>query len=674
MTRMLIRAATALLLTAAPLAAQTADQTLPPPHLSVLEGLADLERGVDREAALPNMPLEIGDRLRTHAGRAEVLLGDGSAIHLDERTAIDINGDTLVRLLEGRIIVLAEQGAADVLQIDAAPASVRVRSSGELRLALVNDGGALALEVGVVRGLVDVIGAGGQVTVRAGQHVLVRENEPPFYPAPFNSARLDAFIAWSQGLVDARRGTASRQYLPPDLYAYGPTFDRYGTWQYEPTYGYVWYPRVAVGWRPYYHGHWRHYRKFGWAFIGHDPWGWATFHYGRWGITHAGAWFWIPKRGWGAAWVHWAVAPGFVGWCPLGFDNRPVLAFWGHRGLRVRHSPWRAWSVVPLDAFRHGRRIHRVKFDPIREFRSARPEFVVQQTPPRVAVPRHARTTPEYRIHGTPAAADRAVRRPGVSASLDAPGRTGRIPQRTGSTTGAVRTAPPARTGSGTSYAVPRAGDRTGTPDVIYYRGTRRSSGDDSRATEPYERAGVAVPRNVPGARTGQPLPGSVTTSPYRTPVSPYAVRRGTAPTRGPVTTAPEASPSTASPDATPAPRSAPRGYAPRYAPRYAPASPPPRRSSPGTAGSSVGAGRAAPPRGRSDGPSRRGPSTAAPSSGGGGRGDAASAPRSHSAPRASAPSPRSGGERAVPRSSSGGGSSQGSGGARSRGGSRSPR
>src|SRR5690606_32000550 len=155
MTRMLIRAATALLLTAAPLAAQTADQTLPPPHLSVLEGLADLERGVDREAALPNMPLEIGDRLRTHAGRAEVLLGDGSAIHLDERTAIDINGDTLVRLLEGRIIVLAEQGAADVLQIDAAPASVRVRSSGELRLALVNDGGALALEVDVVRGLVD---------------------------------------------------------------------------------------------------------------------------------------------------------------------------------------------------------------------------------------------------------------------------------------------------------------------------------------------------------------------------------------------------------------------------------------------------------------------------------------------------------------------------------------
>jgi len=143
MTRMLIHAATAFLLTAAPLAAQTGDQplsgeqTLPPPHLSVLEGLADLERGVDREAAMPNMPLEIGDRIRTHAGRAEILLGDGSAIHLDERTAVDINGDTLVRLIEGRIIVLAEQSSAGQLQIDAAPASVQLLSGGEVHLALV---------------------------------------------------------------------------------------------------------------------------------------------------------------------------------------------------------------------------------------------------------------------------------------------------------------------------------------------------------------------------------------------------------------------------------------------------------------------------------------------------------------------------------------------------------
>jgi hypothetical protein len=649
---MLIHAAMAVLLMASPLAAQTGEALLPPPHLSVLEGAADLERGPDREPAVPNTPLEIGDRLRTHAGRAEVLLGDGSAVHLDERTAIDINGDALVRLLEGRIIVLAEQGAAGTLQIDAAPASVRVLSSGEVRLALVDDGGALALEVGVVRGLVDVEGAGGQVSVRAGQHVLVREHELPTYPAPFNSARVDAFVAWSQGLTDMRRGTTSAEYLPPDVQAYGPTFDRHGHWSYEAQYGYVWYPRVAAGWRPYHHGRWRHSPRFGWSFIGYDPWGWATYHYGRWGISRAGAWFWIPKRGWGAAWVHWAVAPGYVGWCPLGFDNRPVLAFWGHRGLRVRHNPWRAWSVVPLDAFRHGRRIHRVRFDPHALVRRGGPQFVLQDAAPRVAVPRRAGVTPEYRITGPSATADRAVRRPGATA-LDTAGRVGRLPQRDASTTGAVRTMPePSRSSRG--YAVPRG--RESAPGVTYYRGTRRSDGNgerDTRAADPYERAGVAVPRTGP-ARTGQPLPGSVTRSPYGTSASPYAVRRpGRAASGGSVGRTPPTASSGADPAVEPE-RSAPRGYAPRYAPRHAPASPPPsRRTSPGSAGPRAGA---AP---RASAPAR------APRSGG-----SASAPSPRAVPRAgAAPSPRSSsGAAAPPRSRSGGdGGSRGT--ARPRGG-----
>ena len=139
-------------------------QSAPPPHLSVLDGTATLERGQERETATPNTPLALGDRLRTDLGRAEVLLGDGSALHLDERTAIDLNGDSVVRLLDGRLIVLAESGAAGVLQIDSAPASVRLQSSGEVRLDLRGDGsGRAELEVGVVRGLVDVMTDQGTV-------------------------------------------------------------------------------------------------------------------------------------------------------------------------------------------------------------------------------------------------------------------------------------------------------------------------------------------------------------------------------------------------------------------------------------------------------------------------------------------------------------------------------
>src|SRR5205814_1433611 len=76
---------------------------------------------------------------------------------------------------------------------------------------------------------------------------------------------------------------------------------------------------------PYYYGDWSPIRSYGWTWIGLDVWSWPTHHYGRWGYERS-RWFWIPNRTWGPAWVSWAAAPGYVSWCPLGFDSRPVFA------------------------------------------------------------------------------------------------------------------------------------------------------------------------------------------------------------------------------------------------------------------------------------------------------------------------------------------------------------
>jgi hypothetical protein len=97
---------------------------------------------------------------------------------------------------------------------------------------------------------------------------------------------------------------------------------------------------VSAGWRPYYDGYWASYRPYGWTWIGGGVWGWPTHHYGRWGFARS-RWFWIPDRRWGPAWVSWAGAPGYVSWCPLGFDNRPVF------GLSVNiGNPWAGWVVM----------------------------------------------------------------------------------------------------------------------------------------------------------------------------------------------------------------------------------------------------------------------------------------------------------------------------------------
>jgi FecR protein len=618
----------ALLLGVGPVAAQT---EAPPPHLSVLEGRAEIARGAEREPAVANTPLILGDQLATTDGRAEVLLGDGSALHLDQQTTVDFNGDTVVRLVSGRVIVLAERGAAGALQIDAAPASVRFQSSAEVHLALLDERGQPTLQVAVIRGLVDVDSGSGPVSVQAGQQVFVREGEAPSYPAPFNSARLDGFARWSQALFDGRRGTTSAQYLPADVRVYGSTFDQYGSWSYNAPYGYVWYPRVAASWRPYYHGRWRHAGRYGWNFVGYDPWGWATHHYGRWGLSTAGAWYWIPSAGWGAAWVNWAVAPGYVGWCPLGWNNRPVLGFWGHGtrsayyGGRGHYDPWRAWSVIPTHSFRRGSAIHREPFDR-RGFTGPRaPSFVVQPTPPSsVAIPRGSTVASGSRIAG-PSVAPRAGQSRRGAPVAD-PGTTS-------------RSTAPAASSRSFSSASARGGQpaRGGPPAVIYHRGTPVEPRSGSSGASAYEQAGVAVPRGLPAERGAVPGPAGIdprarygnpaSASPYGGSASPY--------TRG-------RSSDAGDPGAT---RSRPSDHPDYAAPRGGDRPSPPQYRAPEQ------------PRSRAPEAPRYQPSDR----GRGSQGEAPRAtPRSTPSPRAEGPSSRAQGVPAGPRSGSSGGSSSG--------------
>ncbi len=49
------------------------------------------------------MPVLAGDRVRTRAGRVEVLFADGSTLHLDGNTLVDFQSDDVIRLLDGRV-------------------------------------------------------------------------------------------------------------------------------------------------------------------------------------------------------------------------------------------------------------------------------------------------------------------------------------------------------------------------------------------------------------------------------------------------------------------------------------------------------------------------------------------------------------------------------------------
>src|SRR5262249_41363992 len=109
--------------------------------------------------------------------------------------------------------------------------------------------------------------------------------------------------------------------------------------------------------------------------------------YGRWGFARE-RWFWIPDRRYSAAWVSWGEAPGYVTWCPLGFDNRPVFSF-----AATTVSPWSGWVVVPREQF-GGRLLVRQYAVPVRSIprQTAFSIHPPPPVPPRVGNPRSFRT------------------------------------------------------------------------------------------------------------------------------------------------------------------------------------------------------------------------------------------------------------------------------------------
>ena len=330
-----------------------------PAHISVVDGQVDLEHDGKVERAEANMILLAGDRLRTSRGRLEVLFDDGSALHLDDNSTVDLLSESLIRLRAGRLRLLVARTSNPIeYKIDAAAGSAIIRAAGEYRLQVADGRSSdFELRVTVIRGMAEVTNDAGRTTVRTGSEVFASANRAPSPPYSINSAMVDSFERWAQQQIDARLSVESARYLPDEVRYDAGVFDTYGSWGYEPSYGgHVWYPTVAYGRPPYYPGHSRNYAHYGWTWHGYDRWSWATHHYGRWGYSNR--WYWVPTAGWGPAWVAWGYAPGYVSWCPLGWGGSAVFAFGGtvRYGTSIYggpiYGPWNGWTVVSAHSFR----------------------------------------------------------------------------------------------------------------------------------------------------------------------------------------------------------------------------------------------------------------------------------------------------------------------------------
>jgi hypothetical protein len=362
-------AALVLCVLALPAAAQDAPLPLPAPapppaHLAFVEGGVDLVHEGVVERAAGGVMLVDGDVVRTANGRAEIVFADGTVLHLDHDTELEILSPVRLRLQIGRVLLRVSAAATAPYVIDAQAASTRFMPRGEY--GVTADRRYERLEVTVARGVAEIVDGGATTLVRSGELASIRGPGGRVLLQAFNSARWDGFERWSSDRINGFAATRSARQLPSELRAYSPLFDSHGRWDYMAPYGNVWFPSVGATWRPYYTGAWS-LTRYGWTWMGHDPWSWPTHHYGRWGFTGA-AWYWIPHRAWGPAWVSWVFVPGYVSWSPLGWDNRAVMHWGGRPGDHPAYWPnydaYRAWTIVPRDAFGGRRSVRAHAVDP----------------------------------------------------------------------------------------------------------------------------------------------------------------------------------------------------------------------------------------------------------------------------------------------------------------------
>jgi hypothetical protein len=371
--------------------------TEPPPHLVRVEG-PDLQ--VLREGApiplVAGDPVLFGDRLDTGSAYAQVLWGDGSRIAADRGARLEALSPDLLALTAGRVLVTRPASSSAALRLDTPAGSLHLAAGGEYRIE-VDDA---RTTVGVVRGRVDIQTGMGDQLVAPGQQVSLRDGVAPESPRPFNAAGYDSFVQWAQQPPSTpAAGAPLDTFADPRFEAYSDVFNRYGAWETDPGVGPVWYPVVGAEWRPYTDGYWQEYGpQDAWLWVARDPWGWPTHHFGRWDVDPRGRWYWMPGRQWAPAWVSWSVGPGYVGWTPLGPQDRPVRP-WGDfgqgRGVYGGGTldPARAWTVIPSDRFGQRDRLGAYAVDP--RTLSDISAFVTQRVGPRLRA-----TTPRGGVYG----------------------------------------------------------------------------------------------------------------------------------------------------------------------------------------------------------------------------------------------------------------------------------
>ena len=265
-------------------------------RLNYLRGSVSFQPAGEPEwvSAIVNRPITTGDRLwADENSRAEMHLGSAT-IRLDEQTGMSfLNLDdrtTQIELSEGVLNVrVLRLDRDEIFEIDTPNQAFSIERPGQYRIDASEDGHTTMVTVRSGEG--EVTGGGRTYTVGTGVTGSF-VGDDLLHANIYKSDGYDDFDQWCQDRDRRDDGAKSVRYVSREVVGY-QDLDDYGYWQNVPGYGFVWFPRVSIGWAPYHDGHWAWISPWGWTWIDDAPWGYAPFHYGRW-VAVRNTWAWIP--------------------------------------------------------------------------------------------------------------------------------------------------------------------------------------------------------------------------------------------------------------------------------------------------------------------------------------------------------------------------------------------
>jgi FecR protein len=286
-------------------------------RLSEIKGQVQFDRNIGNgfEAAIPNLPVTEGDKLKTEDGVAEIEFEDNSTIRVAQNSEVEFPllellptgaKSSTVNVLRGMVYVNLVKTKGNQFTVKFGPQTVNLPPDSHVRLQVTLNEAKLA----VMHGDAEVLDASGTTTVNKNKTMTynLAEQTPPVLAKNVAALPTDS---WDHDAVQYHQSFANASAYGGTPYAYGVNDLNYYGGFVNGCGGSMWRPYfTSAAWDPYGSGAWAYYPSAGYSWVSPYPWGWTPYHYGSWSFCQGVGWGWRPGGAWMGLANNTFVAPG----------------------------------------------------------------------------------------------------------------------------------------------------------------------------------------------------------------------------------------------------------------------------------------------------------------------------------------------------------------------------